>query len=55
MPQLNTNPWMPVYGITWLIFLTQIPPKVMSHRHHIKPSPLLKTKTTKNSWDWPWH
>nr|YP_009003960.1 ATP synthase F0 subunit 8 [Liachirus melanospilos]AHI96043.1 ATP synthase subunit 8 [Liachirus melanospilos] len=55
MPQLSTSPWMPIFCLTWLIFLTQIPPKVMSHRHLTKPSPVLATKATKTPWNWPWY
>nr|QZL30458.1 ATP synthase F0 subunit 8 [Paratrygon ajereba]QZL30609.1 ATP synthase F0 subunit 8 [Paratrygon ajereba]QZL30612.1 ATP synthase F0 subunit 8 [Paratrygon ajereba]QZL30615.1 ATP synthase F0 subunit 8 [Paratrygon ajereba]QZL30618.1 ATP synthase F0 subunit 8 [Paratrygon ajereba] len=53
MPQLNPNPWFPIFLFTWLFFLIIMPNKVMSH--------LLNNNIAENTqkpqptpWNWPW-
>uniref|UniRef100_UPI0030FE4D2A ATP synthase F0 subunit 8 n=1 Tax=Mullus argentinae TaxID=749194 RepID=UPI0030FE4D2A len=52
MPQLNPNPWLPVFVLTWMVLLTIVPPKVLLHTF---PNDLTaqSAETPKtDSWDW---
>nr|AAX77324.1 ATPase 8 [Cottus sp. UAIC 11013.06]ABY58394.1 ATPase 8 [Cottus carolinae]ABY58396.1 ATPase 8 [Cottus carolinae]ABY58398.1 ATPase 8 [Cottus carolinae]ABY58400.1 ATPase 8 [Cottus carolinae] len=54
MPQLNPTPWFAILVFSWLVFLTIIPPKVMTHTFPNEPT-LQSTKSPKTeSWTWPW-
>nr|AAT91109.1 ATP synthase subunit 8 [Notarius biffi] len=55
MPQLNPTPWLAILVFSWLIFLTVIPPKILSHTF-TNDVTTLNTKTPKsNSWNWLWY
>nr|AAT81534.1 ATP synthase subunit 8 [Notarius bonillai] len=54
MPQLNPTPWLTILLFSWLIFLTVIPPKIMSHT--FTNDTTLSTKNLKSTpWDWLWY
>nr|AAT91107.1 ATP synthase subunit 8 [Notarius aff. planiceps RB-2004] len=54
MPQLNPAPWFAILVFSWLIFLTVIPPKILSHT--FTNGVTLSTKSLKsNSWHWVWY
>nr|YP_001648509.1 ATP synthase F0 subunit 8 [Pteragogus flagellifer]ABN10225.1 ATPase subunit 8 [Pteragogus flagellifer] len=55
MPQLNPAPWFMILIFSWFIFLTVIPPKIMSTTFPNEPS-IQSTKLPKTEpWFWPWH
>nr|YP_009685872.1 ATP synthase F0 subunit 8 [Archiaphyosemion guineense]QDV92548.1 ATP synthase F0 subunit 8 [Archiaphyosemion guineense] len=54
MPQLNPAPWFLILVITWLIFLTMIPPKVLAHHALNEPNVQSTDKTMTSPWNWPW-
>nr|WNH37604.1 ATP synthase F0 subunit 8 [Cymolutes torquatus] len=55
MPQLNPAPWLSIFLFSWLIFLTILPHKVLSHTFpNDTTSRSMKTKTAE-SWNWPWY
>nr|ALF63196.1 ATP synthase F0 subunit 8 [Dicrossus filamentosus] len=55
MPQLDPSPWLPTLVFSWLVFLTIIPQKILTHFFPNEPAlqnmEFLKTE----SWSWPWH
>nr|ACN11675.1 ATP synthase subunit 8 [Notarius lentiginosus] len=54
MPQLNPAPWLAIFVFSWFIFLTVIPPKVLSHT--FTNNMTLSTKHPKSKpWDWLWY
>nr|UDN41941.1 ATP synthase F0 subunit 8 [Sillago sp. 1 SS-2021] len=54
MPQLNPEPWFQMLMLSWLIFLTLLPMKVMAYKFpHDPVAPEKKHKPT--PWTWPWH
>nr|ABO38950.1 ATPase subunit 8 [Sciades proops]ABO38952.1 ATPase subunit 8 [Sciades proops]ABO38954.1 ATPase subunit 8 [Sciades proops] len=55
MPQLNPAPWFAILVFSWLIFLTVIPPKILS-RTFTNDITTLNTENLKSdTWNWPWH
>nr|YP_009633285.1 ATP synthase F0 subunit 8 [Hyporhamphus dussumieri]QBS54632.1 ATPase subunit 8 [Hyporhamphus dussumieri] len=54
MPQFNPAPGFAILVLSWLIFLTVIPPKVLAHSFPNEPTSqsakLLKTEP----WSWLW-
>nr|ACN11803.1 ATP synthase subunit 8 [Hexanematichthys sagor] len=54
MPQLNPTPWLTIFMSSWLIFLTVVPLKILSHTF-TNNSTTLTTKNLKSTWNWPWH
>nr|YP_009034457.1 ATP synthase F0 subunit 8 [Neosynchiropus moyeri]BAO84788.1 ATPase subunit 8 [Neosynchiropus moyeri] len=54
MPQLNTFPWLLILLFSWLVFLTLLPTKVLSHIYPNKLTLEAKEASSKNSWTWPW-
>nr|YP_010385262.1 ATP synthase F0 subunit 8 [Triplophysa zhenfengensis]UPM51963.1 ATP synthase F0 subunit 8 [Triplophysa zhenfengensis]WVH39873.1 ATP synthase F0 subunit 8 [Triplophysa zhenfengensis] len=54
MPQLNPAPWFAILVFSWLVFLTIIPTKTMSHMSPNEPAPLGPEKHKTEPWDWPW-
>nr|ATI25174.1 ATP synthase F0 subunit 8 [Sinogastromyzon tonkinensis] len=54
MPQLNPAPWFAILVFSWVIFLTIIPTKVMSHTSPNEPAPLNAEAHKTEPWDWPW-
>nr|YP_009045826.1 ATP synthase F0 subunit 8 [Paracanthobrama guichenoti]AID07501.1 ATP synthase F0 subunit 8 [Paracanthobrama guichenoti]ANW36344.1 ATP synthase F0 subunit 8 [Paracanthobrama guichenoti] len=54
MPQLNPNPWFAILVFSWLIFLTIIPTKILSHTTPNEPSQMSEEKHKTEPWDWPW-
>nr|YP_009178220.1 ATP synthase F0 subunit 8 [Ecsenius bicolor]AJW75524.1 ATP synthase F0 subunit 8 [Ecsenius bicolor] len=55
MPQLNPAPWFMILVVTWAVFLTIIPPKVLAHSFPNDPSPVAAEKPKTKSWNWPWY
>nr|YP_010130052.1 ATP synthase F0 subunit 8 [Heniochus acuminatus]QPZ50525.1 ATP synthase F0 subunit 8 [Heniochus acuminatus] len=55
MPQLDPTPWLTTFSLSWLIFLTVIPPKIMAHVYPNEPSPLGMKKPQAKTWTWPWY
>nr|AAT91112.1 ATP synthase subunit 8 [Aspistor quadriscutis] len=54
MPQLNPAPWLAILVFSWLVFLTMIPPKVLSHT--FTNDVTLATKNLKSDpWNWLWY
>nr|WNH22756.1 ATP synthase F0 subunit 8 [Dactylopterus volitans]BBQ09568.1 ATPase subunit 8 [Dactylopterus volitans] len=54
MPQLNPSPWFAILIFSWLIFLTVIPPKLLSHTFLNEPTALGALTHESESWNWPW-
>nr|YP_009685664.1 ATP synthase F0 subunit 8 [Scriptaphyosemion schmitti]QDU24441.1 ATP synthase F0 subunit 8 [Scriptaphyosemion schmitti] len=54
MPQLDPAPWFYIMVISWLVFITLIPPKVLAHPVHNEPSSQSTEKPMTDSWNWPW-
>nr|NP_740066.1 ATP synthase F0 subunit 8 [Caranx melampygus]YP_009234291.1 ATP synthase F0 subunit 8 [Caranx tille]YP_010172991.1 ATP synthase F0 subunit 8 [Caranx crysos]WNH17165.1 ATP synthase F0 subunit 8 [Caranx sexfasciatus]WNH19479.1 ATP synthase F0 subunit 8 [Caranx caballus]AHA41592.1 ATP synthase F0 subunit 8 [Caranx melampygus]AMB65159.1 ATP synthase F0 subunit 8 [Caranx tille]QSH90817.1 ATP synthase F0 subunit 8 [Caranx crysos] len=54
MPQLNPAPWFAILTFSWLIFLTVLPSKVMSHTYPNEPTPQSTEKPKTEAWSWPW-
>nr|ARF05748.1 ATP synthase F0 subunit 8 [Hisonotus thayeri] len=55
MPQLNPAPWFTILVFSWLVFLTLIPNKVLSHTFTNEPTPTNSQKLKSETWNWPWH
>nr|WNH24450.1 ATP synthase F0 subunit 8 [Hygophum reinhardtii] len=54
MPQLNPSPWFAILIFSWLVFLTLIPIKVLSHTFPNEAT-TQSTETPKtHPWNWPW-
>nr|YP_010364879.1 ATP synthase F0 subunit 8 [Rhacophorus chenfui]QTV20827.1 ATP synthase F0 subunit 8 [Rhacophorus chenfui] len=53
MPQLIPEPWFFTFLVLWLIILLVSPTKILNHLNLNKPH-LKITKTSYNSWTWPW-
>nr|YP_004465323.1 ATP synthase F0 subunit 8 [Salmostoma bacalia]BAK22891.1 ATPase subunit 8 [Salmostoma bacalia] len=54
MPQLNPDPWFSTLMLSWVIFLTIIPTKVLAY---VQPNELTSASTDSfgfNAWGWPW-
>nr|YP_010451258.1 ATP synthase F0 subunit 8 [Phoxocampus belcheri]UTV01065.1 ATP synthase F0 subunit 8 [Phoxocampus belcheri] len=54
MPQLNPSPWFAILVFTWLVFLTIIPPKVLSHKFPNEPNPQSTKASKMTPWTWQW-
>uniref|UniRef100_A0A7D7FB09 ATP synthase complex subunit 8 n=1 Tax=Ophisternon candidum TaxID=2267221 RepID=A0A7D7FB09_9TELE len=54
MPQLNPSPWFMILIISWLVFLTILPPKIMSHTFPNTPQPKIMELSKTEPWNWPW-
>nr|YP_009229449.1 ATP synthase F0 subunit 8 [Claea dabryi]YP_009630643.1 ATP synthase F0 subunit 8 [Yunnanilus sichuanensis]YP_010835057.1 ATP synthase F0 subunit 8 [Triplophysa jianchuanensis]AMD12135.1 ATP synthase F0 subunit 8 [Triplophysa sp. 1 YW-2016]ALT55453.1 ATP synthase F0 subunit 8 [Claea dabryi]QBR55201.1 ATP synthase F0 subunit 8 [Yunnanilus sichuanensis]WFQ82732.1 ATP synthase F0 subunit 8 [Triplophysa jianchuanensis] len=54
MPQLNPAPWFAILVFSWLVFLTIIPTKVMSHTSPNEPMHIDSEEHKTEPWDWPW-
>nr|QOL11707.1 ATP synthase F0 subunit 8 [Rhodeus ocellatus]QOQ84840.1 ATP synthase F0 subunit 8 [Acheilognathus chankaensis]BBC54785.1 ATPase subunit-8 [Acheilognathus chankaensis] len=54
MPQLNPNPWFAILVFSWLIFLTIIPTKILSHVTPNELTPVSAEEHKTEPWDWPW-
>nr|YP_009178012.1 ATP synthase F0 subunit 8 [Paracheirodon innesi]AJW75303.1 ATP synthase F0 subunit 8 [Paracheirodon innesi]ALN96902.1 ATP synthase F0 subunit 8 [Paracheirodon innesi]BAK42229.1 ATPase subunit 8 [Paracheirodon innesi] len=55
MPQLILNPWFFILVVSWLIFLTIIPSKIMKHYFNNEPETSTTRKPKTHAWDWTWH
>nr|YP_003457126.1 ATP synthase F0 subunit 8 [Sladenia gardineri]BAI76972.1 ATPase subunit 8 [Sladenia gardineri] len=53
MPQLNPTPWFPILALSWLIFLTILPSKVMAHAFPNEPAIQSTEKPEMAPWAWP--
>nr|QZL29550.1 ATPase subunit 8 [Electrophorus electricus]QZL29554.1 ATPase subunit 8 [Electrophorus electricus]BAK41957.1 ATPase subunit 8 [Electrophorus electricus] len=53
MPQLDPSPWFPVLLLTWIIFITIPPLKLMKYNHINEPTHM--NPTSPKTWTWPWH
>nr|YP_913254.1 ATP synthase F0 subunit 8 [Rhodeus ocellatus kurumeus]BAF41315.1 ATPase subunit 8 [Rhodeus ocellatus kurumeus] len=54
MPQLNPSPWFAILVFLWLIFLTIIPTKILSHVTPNELTPVNAEEHKTEPWDWPW-
>nr|YP_009295510.1 ATP synthase F0 subunit 8 [Monacoa grimaldii]BAV56991.1 ATPase subunits 8 [Monacoa grimaldii] len=54
MPQLDPAPWFTVLVFSWLLFLTVLPPKILSHTSPNEPNTLSTQKPQPEPWNWPW-
>nr|YP_009685937.1 ATP synthase F0 subunit 8 [Scriptaphyosemion cauveti]QDW10570.1 ATP synthase F0 subunit 8 [Scriptaphyosemion cauveti] len=54
MPQLDPAPWFYILVISWLVFITIIPPKVLAHHVHNDPNTQDTKTPTMDPWNWPW-
>nr|YP_009685586.1 ATP synthase F0 subunit 8 [Scriptaphyosemion bertholdi]QDT76382.1 ATP synthase F0 subunit 8 [Scriptaphyosemion bertholdi] len=54
MPQLDPAPWFYILVISWLVFITFIPSKVLAHQVHNDPNAQSTEKPMTNPWNWPW-
>nr|AAP75199.1 ATP synthase 8 [Acanthochromis polyacanthus] len=55
MPQLDPAPWLTALVLSWLTFLTVLPPKVLAHTFPNDPTHQSTEKPKTESWTWPWH
>nr|WNH22834.1 ATP synthase F0 subunit 8 [Synodus binotatus] len=54
MPQLNPAPWFTIMAFSWLVFLTIIPPKVISHTFPNETAAQSSDVLKAQPWTWPW-
>nr|QGX86694.1 ATP synthase F0 subunit 8 [Glaucostegus granulatus] len=54
MPQLNPNPWLIIFLLSWLFFLTVMPQKVTSYVFNNSLTPKNVEKPKPEPWNWPW-
>nr|YP_007475245.1 ATP synthase F0 subunit 8 [Oxyurichthys formosanus]AGC93479.1 ATP synthase F0 subunit 8 [Oxyurichthys formosanus] len=54
MPQLNPAPWFAILVFSWLVFLTIVVPKVLSHTIPNEPVPQDSDTLETTAWPWPW-
>nr|YP_009685560.1 ATP synthase F0 subunit 8 [Scriptaphyosemion guignardi]QDT76421.1 ATP synthase F0 subunit 8 [Scriptaphyosemion guignardi] len=54
MPQLDPAPWFYILVISWLVFITLIPSKVLAHPAHNDPNTQSAEKPMTSPWNWPW-
>nr|AFM53625.1 ATPase 8 [Tachysurus ussuriensis] len=55
MPQLNPARWFAILVFSWLIFLTVIPHKVLTHIFTNEVTALSAETLKSDTWNWPWH
>nr|YP_010960331.1 ATP synthase F0 subunit 8 [Trinectes inscriptus]WNH37695.1 ATP synthase F0 subunit 8 [Trinectes inscriptus] len=55
MPQLNPSPWLMLFLMTWLIFLSLLPMKIMNHTFPNLPNPKPAQNQKTTPFNWPWH
>nr|AKO72194.1 ATP synthase F0 subunit 8 [Pseudexostoma brachysoma] len=55
MPQLNPDPWFMILALSWLIFLTMLPSKVLNCTFTNEITAPDTKKLEPNTWNWPWH
>nr|ABA11752.1 ATPase subunit 8 [Novaculichthys taeniourus] len=55
MPQLNPAPWFSILVFSWLVFLTIIPQKVLSHTFPNEATSRSVETPKTESWNWPWN
>nr|YP_006884127.1 ATP synthase F0 subunit 8 [Glossogobius circumspectus]AFU52785.1 ATP synthase F0 subunit 8 [Glossogobius circumspectus]QKX65242.1 ATP synthase F0 subunit 8 [Acanthogobius stigmothonus] len=54
MPQLNPSPWFAILIFSWLVLLTLVVPKVLSHSFPNEPASQSSQAPKTDSWSWPW-
>nr|BBH37023.1 ATPase subunit 8 [Valenciennea longipinnis]BBH37036.1 ATPase subunit 8 [Valenciennea longipinnis] len=54
MPQLNPAPWFAILVFSWLVFLTIVVPKTLSHTFPNEPAPKSTQVPKTEPWNWPW-
>nr|YP_003345207.1 ATP synthase F0 subunit 8 [Cynoponticus ferox]BAI53306.1 ATPase subunit 8 [Cynoponticus ferox] len=55
MPQLNPSPWFAILLFSWLVFLTIMITKTLSHTFNNEPNPATTKKPELTPWNWPWY
>nr|YP_009182796.1 ATP synthase F0 subunit 8 [Oreoglanis immaculatus]YP_009182835.1 ATP synthase F0 subunit 8 [Pareuchiloglanis longicauda]YP_009182848.1 ATP synthase F0 subunit 8 [Pareuchiloglanis macrotrema]YP_009630656.1 ATP synthase F0 subunit 8 [Euchiloglanis davidi]AKO72119.1 ATP synthase F0 subunit 8 [Oreoglanis immaculatus]AKO72155.1 ATP synthase F0 subunit 8 [Pareuchiloglanis longicauda]AKO72168.1 ATP synthase F0 subunit 8 [Pareuchiloglanis macrotrema]QBR55214.1 ATP synthase F0 subunit 8 [Euchilogl len=55
MPQLNPDPWFMILALSWLIFLTVLPNKVLNYNFTNEITTPDTKKLESITWNWPWH
>nr|YP_009131408.1 ATP synthase F0 subunit 8 [Onychodactylus zhaoermii]YP_626690.1 ATP synthase F0 subunit 8 [Onychodactylus fischeri]ABC56103.1 ATP synthase F0 subunit 8 [Onychodactylus fischeri]AIC83075.1 ATP synthase F0 subunit 8 [Onychodactylus zhaoermii]UHM25429.1 ATP synthase F0 subunit 8 [Onychodactylus zhaoermii]UHM25442.1 ATP synthase F0 subunit 8 [Onychodactylus zhaoermii]UHM25455.1 ATP synthase F0 subunit 8 [Onychodactylus zhaoermii] len=54
MPQLNPGPWLTIFLMSWLIFLTTLTMKMNNLKCLNEPASHSIKKNKPQSWNWPW-
>nr|ABX46766.1 ATPase subunit 8 [Batrachoseps campi] len=54
MPQLNPNPWLFFFIMSWLIYLTILMPKMNNLKTLNGPTIKNVSMNTTQHWNWPW-
>nr|YP_010360235.1 ATP synthase F0 subunit 8 [Opsarius caudiocellatus]UNQ32319.1 ATP synthase F0 subunit 8 [Opsarius caudiocellatus] len=54
MPQLNPDPWFFTLVLSWVVFLTIIPTKVLAYIQPNEPALMDADSHKFGSWNWPW-
>nr|QUJ18452.1 ATP synthase protein 8 [Neopomacentrus sororius] len=54
MPQLDPAPWLNILLLSWFIFLTVVPLKVVSHTFPNDATVLPADYLASEAWAWPW-
>nr|WNH21820.1 ATP synthase F0 subunit 8 [Bathygobius curacao] len=54
MPQLNPYPWFAILAFSWLVFLTIVLPKILSHQFPLDPAATSVQLPKVEPWSWPW-
>nr|YP_010360222.1 ATP synthase F0 subunit 8 [Barilius barila]UNQ32306.1 ATP synthase F0 subunit 8 [Barilius barila]UVF28218.1 ATP synthase F0 subunit 8 [Barilius barila] len=54
MPQLNPDPWFFTLALSWVVFLTIVPTKVLAYIQPNEPTLMDADSHKFGSWNWPW-
>nr|QWE37089.1 ATP synthase F0 subunit 8 [Neogobius fluviatilis] len=54
MPQLNPAPWFTILAFCWLVLLTLMVPKTLSHTFTNDPASQTTHLPKTEPWIWPW-
>nr|YP_009229587.1 ATP synthase F0 subunit 8 [Parupeneus chrysopleuron]ALT66144.1 ATPase subunit 8 [Parupeneus chrysopleuron]WGO62551.1 ATP synthase F0 subunit 8 [Parupeneus chrysopleuron] len=52
MPQLNPTPWLSTFICTWLVLLTAMPLKVLTHTLPAEPTAQSAETPKTDPWEW---
>nr|ABX46752.1 ATPase subunit 8 [Batrachoseps gavilanensis] len=54
MPQLNPNPWLFIFIMSWVIYLIILTPKVSNLKVLNEPMAQNMNMSVTQPWNWPW-
>nr|YP_097106.1 ATP synthase F0 subunit 8 [Batrachoseps wrighti]AAU20543.1 ATP synthase F0 subunit 8 [Batrachoseps wrighti]ABX46738.1 ATPase subunit 8 [Batrachoseps wrighti] len=54
MPQLNPNPWLLFFIVSWLVYLTILTPKMNNLKMLNEPTMKNINMNMTQHWNWPW-